>query len=146
MADEGRPTNVYGLWRPQALEHDVGFTEFAMCYRHFDWIRGNELERNCDGIVFIAGEKFLIEFDTSEMSYSRVAARWKKSYLDCEDKLLVVTTSQTRVDGIIRVSEPIREFALFCVLEEFKADPHGPVWQDVDGETYSITHGETGEF
>ena len=144
MGDEGRPTSVFGIWRPKALEHDNGVTEFAMCYRHFYWIRRNELERNCDGIVFIEDEKFLVEFDNDSMSYSRVAARWKKSYLDCEDKLLVVTRSESRLRGMVEASEAVKEIALFTVLEECQLDPHGPVWQDVDGNAYSITPIKTG--
>ena len=62
--DEGRPMSVYGWWRPKAFEHDVlGVTEFALAYRNFEWIRGNELDRNSDGIMFIDEEKLYVEVE-----------------------------------------------------------------------------------
>jgi len=139
--DEGRPLSVYGSWRPKALEHDVfGVTEFAMAYRNFGWIRGNELERNCDGIMFNQ-EKMYIEVE-STMPSGRIRDKLKKNYENCDDLLLVVARTEEKRQAIVKACQEIRfcigDFSLFGVLSHCRSEPHGDVWIDLSGDLRAL--------
>ncbi len=137
--DGGRPTSVYGIFRPRAFEHDVlGTTEFAIGYQDAEWIRGNDLERGSDGIMFLGGEKFYVEMDYSgKMELARIRRRWK-SYQDSDAKLLVVARSERRRQEIVEASGAVGDIALFGVLWQCVANPRGAIWQDIRGDAYSV--------
>ena len=135
--DEGRPMSVYGSWRPRAFEHDVlGVTEFALAYRDFEWIRGNELDRNADGIMFIDEEKLYVEVER-KMPSGRIRDKLKKNYKDCDGLLLVVAMTEEKRKAIVEACQEIRsvigDVSLFGVLSDCRSDPHGDVWIDLDG-------------
>lgn len=125
----GRKTDVFGTWRPRALEHDVlGVTNFAIAYREFAWERGNDLECNADAIMSSGDERLFVEVE-HEMSYGRIREKLQRNYRNGDGLLLVVAKSEHHRHGIINACESIKvnigHIALFGVLPCCQQDPYG---------------------
>ncbi|MCH9789181.1 MAG: hypothetical protein K0U82_00070 [Planctomycetes bacterium] len=77
-------------------------------------------------------EIFYIEIDTGKVPYARQKVRWAK-YENYEGVLLIVTSSQIRLNGLIQGADAINEIALFTTFEELFGEPRGEIWQNTKG-------------
>jgi hypothetical protein len=127
--ETGRKKCVYGGYRPRSLFHDVMVTEFAVAYRDATWTRGNNLERNCDGIMERDGKKAFLELETGSHDMKAIRRKWRENYSDCNDTILVVALDEEYLEELMIASEQIAPIACFGVLKNLVEQPHGNVWR-----------------
>jgi hypothetical protein len=144
---EGRPEHVYcrgSRVKGDNLLHEVYLSR--LCFRmHADTVRRGleEVDRYLrpDAELVIGGRRFLLEFDRGTMSYEEIVHRRFSRYRSCNDLVLWVCSTDTRMEGLRRRSEAIREVALFTSLEAALRDPHAPIWIDFDGAKVALPKG-----
>lgn len=135
--DNGRPAHVYGRWRPNAIEHDVLLSRFFALSPDWHVERGGKLERNADAVCWIGQQKAYVELDTGSMSLRKVRRRWD-SYLDCDGIVLVVTTSEKRLERLREASTAIGDYFLITTLDRLAGEPLGYIWSDINGDPCRI--------
>ncbi len=115
-------------------------TDFLLSYPQIQFTRGNSVDQRIrpDAELWINGQHFFVEVDTGQQSYSQVRRR-QRFYASVSDLLLYVTASERRLQGLVRESGQVKEIALFTVLGRVIRDPHGEIWQDLQGKTVSLT-------
>jgi hypothetical protein len=86
----------------------------------------------------------LLEFDHGTMSYQVVVQSRFEKYRSCRDLVLWVCAAQSRMDGLRKLAEMIRETALFTTLDLALLDPHAAIWIDFDGEKAALPRGRQG--
>lgn len=115
----GRKEHVYsnGALCSGSLEHECGITEIATWFWNWFWIREPNLEAESDAYVKIGDVPMFFEYDTGTMSLeSKVRERWK-SYTRYTDPVIVFSRSKKRMEGVMSVSESIKNQAIFTCTE-----------------------------
>lgn len=144
---EGRPQHVYcrgSRVKGDNLLHEVQLSR--LCFKiHADTVRRGveEVDRYLrpDAELVIGGRRFLLEFDRGTMSYEDIVRRRFDKYRSCNDIVLWVCSTDTRMQGLRQRSKTIREIALFTTLEAALRNPHAPVWTDFDGAKAALPKG-----
>ena len=144
----GRPEHVYcrGQWKGDNVLHEVQLSR--LCFRiHADEVRRGpgetDSELRPDAEAWIGGRRFLIELDCDTKAYPAVVRTRLTKYRFCRDFVLWVAPSLARMEGLRRHAALLRETALFTTLDLALADPHAPVWLDVDGGRTALPRGGT---
>ncbi len=150
MQDAGRPCHVYcNGWRPrlQDLRHETLLTDLLLLYPEADIIRGyRKVDRtlNPDAeMTFRRGESqrhCFVEFFTEDSeNYGQIKKQFRAYRNVAADGnfLLVVTLTETRLQGLIRNAAQVAHLALFATLTDAMRDPHG-CWVDISGRTAVI--------
>ncbi|MEO8497912.1 MAG: hypothetical protein ABI614_22825 [Planctomycetota bacterium] len=66
--------------------------------------------------------------------FDRQEKRWD-SYAEIDETILIVTTSDQRLDSLKEISSSLDDRALFSTVARLKTNP---VWEDLDGKTYTL--------
>jgi hypothetical protein len=140
---DGRPQHVYarGRWKADNLYHEVQLTR--LCLKVYaDEIRRGPGQVDAflrpDAEAMIAGRRYFLEMDCGTMGYAEVVRKRFERYRTSDDFVLWVCPSRSRMDGLRRHAAMLRGTALFTTLDDALADPHAPVWIDVDGIAASL--------
>lgn len=141
----GRPEIAYcNSWRPRSnqLLHEVRLTDFLLCYAQAEIVRGWQVDSRIrpDAEMTLGGQKFFVELDTGEQSYRQVEQR-QRAYESVKELLLYVTSTETRLAGLMQHSSAVRSIAFFTTLDRVLRDPQGEVWTDCFGNVVSLTKG-----
>jgi hypothetical protein len=138
----GRPEQVYCGWRPapDALTHEVELTELCLRIDAGGLVRGpraTDEQLRPDAELTISGQRYLLEFDRGTMGYRQIERRFRV-YERCPDFVLWVCSTPERREGMRSRAGMLRSTALFATRDEAMANPHAPVWRDVDGATVAL--------
>lgn len=133
----GRPEHVYGRghWNTTDLTHEVLLTKVCLRIDASEVRRGHgEVDATLrpDAELLIGGRRFFLELDCGTMGHADVVRKRFTKYQACEDLVLWVCPTVSRMDGLRRNATLIRPVALFTTLDQVLANPHAPVWIDCD--------------
>lgn len=140
----GRPQDVYcNDWKPKHnnLRHEVLLTDFLLLYPDAAIVRGYDVDRKIRPdaeMSFDNGKKHhFVELDTGHVRYNKLKERWK-AYGNTKDLLLVVTSTQKRLQNLLKHSQRVAHIAVFTTLAEARKNPHGKIWIDTSGNAGSL--------
>jgi hypothetical protein len=142
LRDEGRPLVVYcNGWRPKEdhMRHEVLLTDFLLRYPQASVRRGYDVDQpiRADAEMVLNSRRYFVELDTGEMTHRQVRQRWSV-YRDVTDFLLVVTSSESRLEGLRRNAEAVAGIALFTTLTAAMESPLGEIWIDCAGNRAAL--------
>jgi hypothetical protein len=142
----GRPEHVYGRghWNTTNLTHEVLLTKVCLRIDADAIHRGHgEVDATLrpDAELVIGGQRFCLELDCGTMGYADVLRKRFTKYQACDDLVLWVCPTASRLEGLRRHATMIRGTALFTTLDQVLANPHGPIWVDCDGERAALPRG-----
>ena len=135
--DTGRPEVVYGRrCKAEDIEHEVMVAEAEI-------LLGSRIERGAkvgkteaDGMLVRDGQRCFIEVDNSgKMTARQMQAKWKR-YEGVEGDILVIATSEGRMQRLRAGGELVKSVALFTTFDRLRsvAEP----WIDWHGKTVGI--------
>jgi hypothetical protein len=150
LLKDGRPEHVYcqGSWvKADNVLHEVQLSR--VCFKiHADEIRRgpSDVDRSLrpDAEIWIKGQWYFLEFDRGTMSYQNIVETRFAKYRACEDIVLWVCSSASRMEGLRSRAAMLRETALFTTLDQALRSPHAMIWMDFDGEKAALPRGGGG--
>ncbi len=143
---DGRPEHVYarGRWKADNLLHEVQLTRVCLKI-DADAIRRGAGETDArlrpDAELLIGGQRYLLELDCGTIAYEVIVTRRFLPYRSSPDLVLWVCPTESRMEGLRRRAEAIRDVALFTTLDQALRNPHAPIWVDYDGERAALPRG-----
>lgn len=137
----GRPVNVYctPTWRPhrRCLAHERLATRLQLLYPQGRWERGYDFGHPYpDAKVLLGGVWYFVEADNDTEGQKK----WRRrvdAYAKLDDTVLVVTTSDDRVEQLLSWSDGF-ETACFTTIDRVRADPWGKVWKTIERQEVSL--------
>jgi hypothetical protein len=134
----GRPEYVYGRghWNTTNLTHEVLLTKVCLKIDAEEMRRGHgEVDATLrpDAQLLIGGRWFCLELDCGTTGYADVVRKRFTKYQACDDLVLWVCPTASRMEGLRRHATIVRGTALFTTLDEALANPHDRIWIDCDG-------------
>ena len=143
----GRPLAVYG-WHPvkqENLLHEVELTRAWLAItrnRQHTALRLDSVDqyRKPDMELWMEGDHYYVELDRGTVSHRAQAKRWElyRTVDDRHHELLVITTSEARMDELIKHADAVRHIARFTVLETLLETPKENVWIDCSGARHRV--------
>ncbi len=117
--DGGRPVDVLATekWKSDNMNHEVKLSEVLL---HWDIpsIRGKYVDSKLrPDATLLTVRPIHIELDTGSMNWSRVESRMKR-YESCEHNVIFVTSTKTRVSGVLSRCNFLASTLLACTHNE----------------------------
>jgi hypothetical protein len=147
----GRPEHVYGrarwMMKGDTLRHEVLITRLCLRINADEIRRGpGEVDADIrpDAELLINGQRYFLEMDLGTMSYADIVRKRFAKYRPARDLVLWVCPTASRLEGLRRHAEVLREVALFTTLDQAYSHPHTAVWIDFDGERAALPEAQQG--
>ena len=162
--ENGRPQYVYANKlnpAPKDIWHEVLVTDFlleyeegAVMYRQPSVVNQH---LHPDAEMILSGKLFYIEVDSGTETHTQVAEQLQhytsqSNLLPANGKhperyqtfqledvfLLLVTSSETRLENLKETCKPVQTIVLLSTLERVINDASGDIWEAIDGDVISI--------
>jgi len=118
----GRPREVLcsRKCKMDNLEHELTLSEIAHSWR-YESRRGKDVDRRLLPDMTILDGLHTELYIDDNMSYERIETRLR-NYIDCDDPVIVITTSQTRKQEILKRCDFLSDALLACTVAEALAE------------------------
>jgi hypothetical protein len=116
------------------VEHELKLTRVVRLWG-YQCLRGNDVDKTLrpDGTI----GKLHLEMDTGSMSLPRVEARLR-SYIDCEDTVLIITSTEKRMYSILERCSFLSAALLATTYENALQPPSKVIVTDCDGDQWAL--------
>lgn len=119
QTDGGRPVDVLAVekWKSDNMNHEVKLSE-VLLHWGVPSIRGKYVDSKLrPDATLLTVRPIHVELDTGSMHWPRVESRLLR-YRGCEENILFVTSTETRVAGVLSRCEFLASTLLACTHEE----------------------------
>lgn len=135
---EGRDVKLFARFPVSKPQHEYEVTQLLLGAFVDSVARGNLVDhRLADAELTINEFLLYLELDRGTMGYAEFIARLDK-YKDWTGRLLVVMSSQVRIDGLLKRTQGLPNNFLFTTYDKARTDFHGQHWQTPEGVTVSV--------
>lgn len=134
----GRDVKLFARNPVNKPQHEYEVTELLLGVHAELMRRGYSVDsHHADAEITINGILVYLEHDRGTMGYAELIERVNK-YIDCENIVLWVMSSETRIKGLLERTESLPETFLFTTYEQARQNFHGDVWQNAYGVTSCV--------
>lgn len=123
-----------GKVKTDMIDHEVMLSQVGVAYLHCDVERRWDLPYRADLKFTVNGQTYWVEMHTGSIPAKRLAKTRYSKYVGCPDLVLWIVPDEHVREDIRALAEPVADNALFGILEDVLANPHGEVWIDYLGE------------